>query len=271
MEPEQESLSLEMNPEQLSDTVSQDVVVKKRTRKHLVVTGCIFLVFATLVIFLVFGYRIKICGESVWGLSPNLEVYQKDVTTADIETLSKMPFLQSVTFYQCGLHNISSNMTLSPNFSVKELSFIQTGGGVDYILDNLPHKESLQSLKINESGDWISGSIKLDFRQFTGLRELELTNTSSINATNWAEAKQLEVYIGTRYNFPIDYSNLLQNCVKLKKVVLSECNVGNINFIEKLSNLEYISLSGSYVTNVEFLKTYSKATEIEIHTDGIWS
>ena len=270
-EPEHEP-TIEAAEREADSVVPGETAVRKRINKPLTVGLCSFIVVLFgVAVFFFFGYRVNICGESVWGGSTVLELSDKDITTADIVEISKLPFLQSVSFNRCGLHNLSGDIAMSPDFKVSSLSFTNTGGGIDYILYNLPHKELLQTLKIESCGEWLSGSLKLDFKQLSGLQKLELSETSDVYAANWNTAKNLESFVSRGYNFSSYYSDLLRDCENLRTVTLNDCYVGNIGFIQKLTRLEYLNVNNSYVTNTDFLKTFERSSKIEIHTDGIWS
>lgn len=255
-----------------NSAVSHGAAVKKKISRPLIAVLCSLaaVIIASAILFF-FGFKVTICGESYWGGSTYLELSDKVVTTADIVEISRMPFLRSVSFSRCSLHNLSKDIEMSTIFRVNSLSFTNTGGGIDYLLYNLPHKEALQSLKIDSCGEWLSGNLFIDFQRMPRLKNLKLSYLSYIDVLSWESASQLESFADISAGVSTDYSKRLQYCENLKEVILNDCYVGNIDFIEKLPKLEYLDVSNSYVTNIDFIKTFEKASGIEIHTDEMLS
>lgn len=269
-EAEQKALDNDTEHQPINRNAPQKMQSKKRLSKPLMIAlGSLGAIIAAAALFFFLGYKVTICGETFRGASTHLELVEKAVTTADIVELSKMPFLRSVSFDKCGLQNVSSEIAMSSGFRVRELSFRDSGGGIDYLIYNLPHKEALRTLKIESCGDWLSGSIYLNFEHLSGLRELKIAYLPAAYAANWEQVKHLESFTSFNVNFSSDYSDLLCNCEKLKTLTLSGCYVGDITFIEKLPKLKYLELTDSTISNADFLKTYDRAAEIEIHTDSV--
>lgn len=190
--------------------------------------------------------RVSIAGENISRYATDLTIQFKTVTDENLQAVSDLKRLQSVTFMNSDLTGISSSLDLADCRNIDNISFINCGGNIDLFLDALPNKAGLKSLSFISTGSYSVESYYVDFKNFPNLQFLNITQ-SPVGIKDIDCASKLNSLVINNAGF--DGFSFLRHVKSLEKLTISHCFVGDIDFIRDLPNLNEIDFSYSTIYN----------------------
>lgn len=224
-------------------------------------------VCAALVFFMNFPGKVTVAGTSVLRNTTELIIDSQTITDENIQSLSDLRQLKSLTIQNSDLTGISSSLALTGCRNIESVTFTHCGGNMDLFLNCLPNKAGIKSLSFISTGSYSVEYYQIDLSKFPNLEHLEIT-LSAIGLKKTSLAPKLRSLVLNNSGGFVDGFSCLSYIKSLESLSIINIDIGDISFICDLPNLKTVDFSNSIIIDPSPLYDCENITSVNL--DNTW-